>query len=79
LESDALQFLKACGLDVQKPNPRQYQAAMPAIPALSVLFQRPGDIVVGVRQGSLDFGVAGLDSVEEETRRCRARRCGDVA
>jgi ATP phosphoribosyltransferase len=31
-----------------------------------VLFQRPGDIVVGVRQGSLDFGITGLDMVEEK-------------
>jgi ATP phosphoribosyltransferase len=75
LESDALQFLEACGLGVHKPNPRQYQASLPAIPALTVLFQRPGDIVVGVREGSLDFGVAGLDSIEE--KRGDAER-GDV-
>jgi ATP phosphoribosyltransferase len=65
LENDSLQFLEACGLGVYKPNPRQYQASLPAIPALTVLFQRPGDIVVGVREGSLDFGIAGLDSIEE--------------
>ncbi len=39
---------------------------IPAIPALAVLFQRPGDIVVGVRQGSLDFGIAGTDMIEEK-------------
>ena len=66
LEHDTLQFMEACGLSIYKPNPRQYQATVPAIPALTVLFQRPGDIVVGVRQGSLDFGIAGLDSVEEK-------------
>lgn len=66
LETGALDFLAACGLRVYKPNPRQYQAAIPAIPALAVLFQRPGDIVVGVRSGSIDFGVAGLDVVEEK-------------
>jgi ATP phosphoribosyltransferase len=65
LESDSLQFLEACGLKVYKPNPRQYQATIPAIPALTVLFQRAGDIVVGVRQGSLDLGLAGRDSIEE--------------
>jgi ATP phosphoribosyltransferase len=36
------------------------------VPDLSVLFQRPGDIVVGIRQGSLDFGITGLDMVEEK-------------
>ncbi len=66
LEHAALEFMEACGLGIYKPNPRQYQARVPAIPSLTVLFQRPGDIVVGVRQGSLDFGIAGLDSVEEK-------------
>ncbi len=66
LEQDAQVFLEACGLKIYKPNPRQYQANIPAIPKLSVLFQRPGDIVVGVRQGSLDFGIAGLDSIQEK-------------
>lgn len=66
LEPESLAFLDACGLGIYKPNPRQYQATVPAVPGLSVLFQRPGDIVVGVRQGSLDFGIAGLDAVEEK-------------
>jgi len=66
LEQDSQSFLEACGLKIYKPNPRQYQANIPAIPSLSVLFQRPGDIVVGVRQGSLDFGIAGLDSIQEK-------------
>jgi ATP phosphoribosyltransferase len=66
LEPEALAFLDACGLGIYKPNPRQYQATVPAVPGLGVLFQRPGDIVVGVRQGSLDFGIAGLDAVEEK-------------
>jgi ATP phosphoribosyltransferase len=66
LEQDSMEFLEACGLKIYKPNPRQYQATIPAIPKLGVLFQRPGDIVVGVRQGSLDFGIAGLDSIEEK-------------
>ena len=33
---------------------------------MTVLFQRPGDIVVGVRQGTVDFGVTGLDVVAEK-------------
>src|SRR5258706_11096099 len=66
LEADSLDFLADCGLRVYKPNPRQYQATIPAIPGLSILFQRPGDIVVGVRTGSIDFGIAGLDVIEEK-------------
>jgi ATP phosphoribosyltransferase len=70
LEQDSLALLEACGLGVYKPNPRQYQATIPAIPSATVMFQRPGDIVIGVRQGSLDFGIAGTDTLEE--------KCGDA-
>ncbi|HBG74798.1 MAG: ATP phosphoribosyltransferase [Chloroflexi bacterium GWB2_49_20] len=69
LESGALDFLSAAGLQVFKTNPRQYQAELPALPELRVIFQRPGDIVVSVRQGSIDFGITGLDMIEE--------KCGD--
>ena len=66
LEGSALVFLSAAGLRVFKPNPRQYQAELPALPDLRVIFQRPGDIVVSVRQGSVDFGITGLDVIEEK-------------
>ncbi|MBI4761817.1 MAG: ATP phosphoribosyltransferase [Chloroflexota bacterium] len=66
LQEGALNFLSAAGLSVFKPNPRQYQAEMPALPDLGVIFQRPGDIVVSVRQGSVDFGITGLDVIEEK-------------
>jgi ATP phosphoribosyltransferase len=70
LESGALEFLSAAGLRVFKPNPRQYQAELPALPELAVIFQRPGDIVVSVSQGSIDFGITGIDMIEE--------KCGDT-
>ncbi len=66
LERDSLDFLSAAGLRVFKPNPRQYQAEVPALPDLGIIFQRPGDIVVSVRQGSVDFGITGLDVIEEK-------------
>lgn len=66
LERDALEFLSAAGLRVFKPNPRQYQAEVPALSDLGIIFQRPGDIVVSVRQGSVDFGITGLDVIEEK-------------
>ena len=49
----------ACGS--HKPNPRQYAASIPNLPNVTVLFQRPTDIVVSVRDGSVDFGFTGLD------------------
>ncbi len=65
LADETLAFLNACGLGVYKPNPRQYEAAMPALPNLTVLFQRPTDIVISVRNGSVDFGITGLDVLNE--------------
>ena len=52
LAQDAADFLAACGLEIRKPNPRQYAASIPTLPNLTVLFQRPGDIVVSVRDGT---------------------------
>jgi ATP phosphoribosyltransferase len=65
LAEDANEFLGACGLKVYKPNPRQYEARIPVLPELHVLFQRPGDIVVSVRDGSVEFGITGIDVIEE--------------
>ena len=65
LAEETIEFLKACGIDIYKPNPRQYEATIPSIPGLTVLFQRPTDIVISVRNGSVDFGITGLDVLEE--------------
>ena len=65
LAEDGLGFLAKAGLRVHKPNPRQFEATIPAMPGLKVLFQRAGDIVVSVRDGSIDFGITGLDMVGE--------------
>jgi ATP phosphoribosyltransferase len=61
LAEDAEAFLAACGLNIYKPNPRQYAASIPNLPSVTVLFQRPTDIVVSVRDGSVDFGFTGMD------------------
>lgn len=65
LAEAAWEFLAACGLAIDKPNPRQYAARIPTLPGLTVLFQRPGDIVVSVRDGSVDFGITGMDVTAE--------------
>ena len=66
LYDDSLAFLARCGLEVYRPNPRQYIATIPSVPQLSVIFQRPGDIVTSVRQGSVDFGITGKDVLSEK-------------
>ncbi len=68
LSSETLDLLARAGLRVRKPNPRQLRADIPALPGLTVLFQRAGDIVVGVRSGSVDFGITGYDMVLERGR-----------
>jgi ATP phosphoribosyltransferase len=66
LAEPALALFAAAGLAVYHPNPRQYEATIPNLPRLTVLFQRPGDIVVSVREGSVDFGITGGDMVAEK-------------
>lgn len=66
LYEGSFDFLAACGLKVYRPNPRQYAATIPALPGLTVMFQRPGDIVAGVREGSVDFGITGYDVLAEK-------------
>jgi len=65
LGAESTSFLSECGLPIRQINPRQYTAEIPALPGVTVLFQRPGDIVVSVRDGSVDFGITGLDMVSE--------------
>ena len=65
LAEAAINFLARCGLSIYRPNIRQYEATLPDLPGLTVLFQRPTDIVTSVRAGSVDFGIAGLDLVKE--------------
>jgi ATP phosphoribosyltransferase len=66
LAEDTLDLLAKAGLQVYKPNPRQFQATIPGLPGLTVLFQRAGDIAVSVHDGTVDFGITGWDMVSEK-------------
>jgi len=61
LADGSKQLLSDVGLPVYNPNPRQYIAWIQLLPEVEVIFQRPGDIVISVRDGSVDFGVTGRD------------------
>lgn len=65
LQGEAEALLAACGLGVYRPNPRQYAATIPALPSVTVMFQRPSDIVSGIMAGTLDMGLTGLDIAAE--------------
>lgn len=64
-----INFLRECGLRIDKPNQRQYTGTVPAISTLSVLFQRVTDILYKVADGSVHLGITGLDVVEEHPHR----------
>lgn len=65
MEEETLDFLAACGLRVNKLNPRQYTATIPALPEVLVLFQRAKDIPMSVASGDVDLGITGLDTLTE--------------
>ena len=56
-----LQFLRSCGLAVERPSVRRYTGVIPSLPDVVVLFQRSGDITAKVDEGSADAGIVGLD------------------
>ncbi|MCC6177725.1 MAG: ATP phosphoribosyltransferase [Chloroflexi bacterium] len=68
MEEQTLEFLAACGLKVNRPNPRQYRATVSALPGVEVLFQRANDIFAKVSEGSVDLGITGFDIVREHQR-----------
>lgn len=66
LENPTLELLGASGLEVFRPNARQYVASIPSVPQISVLFQRAVDILRKVDEGSVDLGITGYDIVCEQ-------------
>ncbi len=58
-------LLGRAGLQIYKPNSRQYTATIPNLPLAEVVYQRPRDIVSRVAEGQADIGVTGLDNVLE--------------
>ena len=61
LAEGSKQLLVDVGLPVYNPNPRQYIAWIQLLPGVEIIFQRPADIVISVRDGSVDFGITGKD------------------
>lgn len=60
-----LEFLANCGLNVVRPNSRQYAATLPAVANASVLFQRAWQLVEQIRNGDADVGITGYDILSE--------------
>jgi ATP phosphoribosyltransferase len=68
MEQQTLDFLATCGMKVNRPNPRQYRATIPALAGVEVLFQRATDVFAKVAEGSVDLGITGYDIVREHQR-----------
>jgi ATP phosphoribosyltransferase len=62
-----LNFLKDSGLRVEKPNERQYTGIIPAIPHMTVLFQRVKDVFYKVSDGTVQLGITGYDVIRENS------------
>lgn len=65
LQQPTLDFLARCGFDVKQSATRGYIGHIPVLPQVTVLFQRPRDIVVSVAGGGVDFGVTGYDVIAD--------------
>ncbi|MBN1428655.1 MAG: ATP phosphoribosyltransferase [Anaerolineae bacterium] len=65
MAEETLEFLDECGLRINKANPRQYSATIPALPQALVLFQRVRDIPISVAAGDIDLAITGYDVVTE--------------
>ncbi|MBN1680320.1 MAG: ATP phosphoribosyltransferase [Anaerolineae bacterium] len=65
MEAETLDFLAGCGLRVNKTNPRQYTATLPALPHVQVFFQRARDIPASIAAGDIDLGITGYDALTE--------------
>ncbi|GBD10661.1 ATP phosphoribosyltransferase [bacterium HR23] len=61
LHEPTLQFLRACGLPVERSSARRYTAHLGGAPGVLVLFQRTADIPLKVDEGTADLGIVGLD------------------
>lgn len=65
LQQPTLDFLARCGFEVKLSATRGYIGSIPALPEVTVLFQRPRDIVVSVAGGGVDLGITGYDVIAE--------------
>ncbi|MHA2501700.1 MAG: ATP phosphoribosyltransferase [Candidatus Kariarchaeaceae archaeon] len=59
-----VEFLDHCGLRIRRKS-RNYLAALDGFPNVQIVLQRQNDIVAGVEQGLLTFGIVGYDLSQE--------------
>jgi ATP phosphoribosyltransferase len=67
LYDGVVELLKTAGYKVRRASDRQYEATISGHPRFHVVFMRPTDIVIQVREGRCHLGVTGMDVYAEQS------------
>jgi ATP phosphoribosyltransferase len=67
LYEGVIDLLKTAGYKVRRASDRQYEATIDGHPRFHVVFMRPTDIVIQVREGRCHLGVTGMDVYAEQS------------
>ncbi len=67
MSSETLEFLNSCGFKLKR-NRQQYIGRLEGFPTMQIVFQRQKDIINGVFNGNLTYGIVGLDILKEKTK-----------
>jgi ATP phosphoribosyltransferase len=65
LQQSTFDFLARCGFHFKQNGTRGYIGAIPALPNVTVLLQRPSDIITSVANGGVDLGITGFDVIAD--------------
>jgi len=66
MASETQEFLNLCSFKIRR-NRQQYIGWLEGFPNIQIVFQRQKDIISGVLNGNLTFGIVGLDILTELT------------
>ncbi|MBY8987282.1 MAG: ATP phosphoribosyltransferase [Candidatus Lokiarchaeota archaeon] len=66
MASETQEYLNSCGFKIRR-NRQQYIGWLEGYPNIQIVFQRQKDIINGVSNGNLVFGIVGLDILTELT------------
>ena len=66
MASETQEFLDSCGFKLRR-NRQQYIGWLEGFPNIQIVFQRQKDIINGVFNGNLGYGIVGLDILTELT------------
>ncbi len=66
MASETQEFLNSCGFKIRRYR-QQYIGWLEGFPNIQIVFQRQKDIINGVLNGNLEYGIIGLDILTELT------------